>query len=104
MLQMVIANRLRDGAVVFLGAGDEWRPWIGDGRVIEEADEARGALEVAMRHEAENIVVEPSLIEVEIDAAGLPRPVAVREAIRAFGPTIGSEHINAEPAAGRPSA
>ncbi|MGB7214521.1 MAG: DUF2849 domain-containing protein [Gammaproteobacteria bacterium] len=88
MQQMVIANRLADGAVVFLAAGDRWCTWIGDGRVLDEA-EAELALATARRHEAENLVVEPSLIEVTVGDDGVPRPVAIREHIRAFGPTVG---------------
>src|SRR5690606_28840328 len=89
MQQMVIANRLADGFIVFLGPGDAWQRRIGDGRLLENEAEAAGALEVAKRHEAENVVVEPTLIEVVVDEAGAPRPVEIREAIRAFGPTIG---------------
>jgi len=88
MQQMVIANRLADGFVVFLGAGDSWHRSISEGRVFEDADEAQAALATAKRHEAENVVVEPTLIEVTVDDAGQPRPVEIREAIRAFGPTI----------------
>jgi hypothetical protein len=89
MQQMVIANRLADGFVVFLGASDAWHRRIGDGRVLQGEAEAEAALEVAKRHEAENVVVEPTLIEVTVDEAGEPHPVEIREAIRAFGPTIG---------------
>jgi|SRR5690606_21751465 len=87
MKQMVIANRLADGFVVFLGAGESWRRSIAEGQVLEDAAEAEAALATAKRHEAENIVVEPTLIEVTVDDAGMPRPVEIREAIRAFGPT-----------------
>lgn len=88
MKRMVIANRLADGFVVFLGEGGTWHQWIGDGRVLEDDAEADEALATAKRHEAENLVVEPALIDVTVDEAGLPRPVEIREAIRAFGPTI----------------
>ena len=87
MLQMIIANRLRDGAIVFLAANEDWEPAIGAGAVIEtEADAAR-LLAVAKRHETECRVIDPQLIEVEIKD-GKPRPTAIREAIRAFGPTV----------------
>lgn len=89
MQQMVIANRLADGFVVFLGAGDAWHRRIGDGRVLQSEGDAEAALAVAKRHEAENVVVEPTLIDVTVDEAGEPRPVEIREAIRAFGPTTG---------------
>jgi|SRR5690606_23185589 hypothetical protein len=103
MKRMVIANRLKDGFVVFLGDGGTWHQWIGDGRVWQTDAEADDALAIAKRHEAENLIVEPTLIEVEVDEAGLPRPVEIREAIRAFGPTIDEPLANKAPStAGRP--
>ena len=87
MPQMIIANRLRDGAVVFLTPAEGWDIAIAAGTVIEtEADAAR-LLAVAKRHESECQVIDPQLIDVEIKD-GQPRPTAIREAIRAFGPTV----------------
>ena len=87
MRQMIIANRLRDGAVVFLASNEGWEPAIAAGAVIEtEADAAR-LLALAKRHETECQVIDPQLIEIEIEG-GSPRPTAIREAIRAFGPTV----------------
>ena len=87
MLQMIIANRLRDGAVVFLGGNEDWEPAIAAAAVIETEAEATRLLALAKRHEGECRVIDPQLIEVEI-AGGKPRPTAIREAIRAFGPTV----------------
>ena len=87
MPQMIIANRLGDGTVVFLTAGRDWVPAIGAGAVIDDPAEADRLLEAAKQDEAANLVVDPNLIEVEI-ADGSPRPTAIREAIRAFGPTV----------------
>jgi hypothetical protein len=87
MPQMIIANRLRDGAVVFLAPGEDWDTAIAAGTVIEtEADAAR-LLAVAKRHESDCQVIDPQLIDVEIKN-GKPHPTAIREAIRAFGPTV----------------
>lgn len=87
MPQMIIANRLRDGAVVFLAPGEGWELEIAAGTVIDDQEEATRLLAVAKRHEDECRVVEPTLIDVEIKD-GKPRPTAIREAIRAFGPTV----------------
>ena len=87
MPQMIIANRLKDGAVVFLAAGERWVPKIGDGLVIEDEAERARLFAAAKVHEAKCLVVDPNLIDVVVDAAG-PKPVAIREAIRAFGPTV----------------
>jgi len=87
MPQMIIANRLTDGVVVFLDPRENWDPSIGAGAVIEGDTEAERLVAVAERHVAECRVIDPTLIEVEI-ANGQPRPTAMREAIRAFGPTV----------------
>jgi len=87
MPQMIIANRLRDGAVVFLAPGEAWEPSIAAGALIDDAAEATRLMAVAKRHEEECQVIDPQLIEVEI-ADGARRPTAIREAIRAFGPTV----------------
>lgn len=87
MPQMIIANRLNDGIVVFLAADERWVPRIGDGLVIEGEAEQQRLLATAKTHEAQCLVVDPNLIEVVVEPAG-PKPKAIREAIRAFGPTI----------------
>jgi hypothetical protein len=87
MPQMIIANRLRDGVVVFLAPSDGWDPAIGAGRLIDDEADAARLLAIAKRHEAECQVIDPQLIDVEIKD-GKPRPTAIREAIRAFGPTV----------------
>lgn len=87
MAQMIIANRLRDGLVVFLAPGEAWELAIAAGTVIAEDAEAARLLAVAKRHESECRIIDPVLIDVEIKD-GKPRPTAIREAIRAFGPTV----------------
>jgi sulfite reductase (NADPH) hemoprotein beta-component len=84
---MIIANRLNDGIVVFLAAGERWVPRIADGIVIEGESERERLFAAAKAHEAQSLVVDPNLIEVVVGPTG-PKPVAIREAIRAFGPTI----------------
>lgn len=87
MLQMIIANRLNDGLVVFLASGERWVTAIDAGAAIDDDAEAQRLLGVARQHVARCLVVDPNLIEVtRID--GRLRPVAIREAIRAFGPTV----------------
>ena len=94
MPQMIIANRLRDGAVVFLASGESWEPAIAAGAVIESEADATRLMALAKRHEAECQVIDPQLIEVEIEG-GKPRPTAIREAIRAFGPTVRTDVMEA---------
>lgn len=87
MPQMIIANRLTDGVVVFLTASEGWAPAIADGLVIEAEDDQQRYLAMAQDHEARCLVIDPTLIDVVVDA-GRPRPTSIREAIRAFGPTV----------------
>jgi len=87
MPQMIIANRLTDGVVVFLAPGDAWVAQIDAGRVIDDEAEAQRLFAAAKQHEEQCIVIDPTLIEVEVED-GHSRPVAIREAIRAFGPTV----------------
>ena len=72
---------------MFLAPNDNWDMAIAAGTVIDtEADAAR-LMAVAKQHELHCQVIDPQLIEVEVKD-GKPRPTAIREAIRAFGPTI----------------
>lgn len=93
MDQVVIANRLSDGLVVFLAAepGSTRGVWM---LHLDEAslarDEVRAeqilALGLASAHERHE-VIDPYLIEVEQTASGL-RPTRYRELIRCLGPTV----------------
>jgi hypothetical protein len=87
MPQMIIANRLVDGAVVFLAAGDGWTPSIADGVLIDDEAEAQRLLGAAKQLEARSPVIDPQVIQVKVDD-GAVRPIEIRELIRAFGPTV----------------
>jgi len=87
MPQMIIANRLIDGAVVFLDRGETWTTAIGAGVVIDDDAEAQRLLGVAKQLEARCQVIDPLLIQVKVDN-GKVRPTEIREVIRAFGPTV----------------
>jgi hypothetical protein len=87
VVQMIIANRLTDGLVVFYTDAGGWSVAIADGVVIEDEAEAARMLAAAKIDEDRCLVVDPNLIDVSVDG-GSPRPVAIREAIRAFGPTV----------------
>jgi hypothetical protein len=86
MAQSIIANRLSDGLVVFYVAPGRWTQAVDLAAVFESAEPAQESLELARADEAACLVIDPNLIEVEA-ADGHVRPTAIREAIRAFGPT-----------------
>ena len=92
---MIIANRLVDGVVVFLGDRQNWVDAIEDGVVIDDEADQERLLSLAKTDEENCIVIDPYLIEVTIEA-GLRRPTIYREAIRAFGPTVRTEILESD--------
>jgi len=87
-MNVIIANNLADGLVVFQTAGG-WTLDIDQAEVLEAKEAAAEALERAMQDAARNLVVEPTAIEVRREGAHLV-PVKLRERIRAEGPTTGN--------------
>ena len=96
---MIIANRLVDGAVVFLAPDEQWVTAIDSGTVIEDETEAQRLHGIAKQHESRCLVIDPLLIQVKVDN-GRVRPTEIREVIRAFGPTVRTDVSDVgEPAA-----
>lgn len=87
-MQMIIANRLLDGRVVFMDNAGGWVNEIADGLLLAGKQDAAQRLLTAQQAVEHNTVVDPYLIDVSADG-GRPRPVLVRERIRAFGPSVG---------------
>jgi hypothetical protein len=88
-LTVLTANRLGDGRVVYLAKDDEWTTRLDAALLVRSDDEAERAELAGARAEAERVVVEPYLIDVEFIEDGV-RPARLRERIRAEGPTTGS--------------
>ena len=86
MPQSIIANRLTDGLVVFFVEPGRWAEQVDSAGVFEAGAAAQQQLVLARADEAACLVIDPNLIDVEV-ADGRVRPTAIREAIRAFGPT-----------------
>jgi len=87
MPQVVIANRLRDGVVVFLGTDGRWLETLADCPASESEEASSALAETAEQAVQNQEVVGPELIEVQLEGGTLV-PVKRREAIRAKGPTI----------------
>jgi hypothetical protein len=96
MPQMIIANRLVDGRVVFLAPGEQWDTAIAAGAVIDDDEEAQRLLEVAKQDQERCVVIDPMLIQVRVED-GQVRPTEIREVIRAFGPTIRTDAEDTAP-------
>ena len=92
--QMVTANRLVDGVVVYLTAGHDWSEHFVEGALWADKERAEGALQASERAVEARLIVGPYLIDVATTEAG-PQPTSARERIRAthlptFEPEVGS--------------
>ncbi|MCL8384766.1 DUF2849 domain-containing protein [Xanthobacter aminoxidans] len=83
---VVTANRLADGAVVWLSATGGWTDRIGTAAVGATSDEVLRLLDIA--HGDENTAVGAYPAPVRIGADGTIEPANLRERIRAGGPTV----------------
>jgi hypothetical protein len=87
-MKAVTANRLSDGHPVYRTAGGAWTDVIEEAETFEDQAAAEDALNAARAQET--VVVSAYLITV--DAPGKPNArEAVRENIRAHGPTVRSD-------------
>ena len=87
MAQVITANRLTDGVVVFLAADGRWSDRLDHAAVYPDKSAAASGLDVGRAAEAANLIVDLNAIDVTIQA-GCIVPIKLREAIRARGPTI----------------
>src|ERR1700721_4590154 len=87
MPDIITANRLTDGVVVFQTIDDSWTEDFVRAAVLSDSQATAIALARAKQDEANNIVVDPYAIVVE-ERNGHLTPKALREAIRATGPPI----------------
>jgi Protein of unknown function (DUF2849) len=87
MPDVITANRLADGVVVFQTADQGWSEDFNRAAVCRDAAATAAALARAKEDEQANLVVEPYAVPVD-ERNGHVAPKALREAIRAAGPTI----------------
>jgi len=86
-LDLVSANRLTDGHVVYLSRNGGWSESITDGRTAATEEESSTLLADAERAVTAGIIVSPYLISIA-DDGGTFVPLHFRERIRLFGPKI----------------
>jgi hypothetical protein len=84
-LHAITANRLRDGVVVFLGAGGAWVESFAEAALLTEAATALAAAKA--QAERDQFGVDLYAFEVEIEN-GAALPVKMRERIRTLGPSV----------------
>lgn len=90
-MQIVTANRLRDGRVVFRDAAGGWVEAIADAALLAP-DAAATAVAASAADVAARRIVDPYAIDVVTTPEGVT-PKTTRERIRAGGPTSGSEAL-----------
>ncbi len=88
MAQVLTANRLIDGTVVYWHAG-QWVESLSEADVFDSEAAGNAALAEAQPSVAANVVVATYLFDVRVD--GGIAPVKEREIIRAAGPSIHAE-------------
>ena len=103
MPDVITANRLTDGVVVFQTADASWSEDFNRAAVSPDPQATASALARAKQDEANNIVVDPYAVAVE-ERNGHMAPKALREAIRAAGPTnrrdLGKQALGLAPRSG----
>ena len=92
--QIITANRLADGAVVYFTTAKNWSVSFTDGAIWNDQASAEAALIESKESVKARIVVEPYLFDVAVTESG-PKPISARERIRAahkptFEPDQGS--------------
>lgn len=87
MLQIVTANRLADGFVVYRTPAGQWSERLADAASVQDEAAAAAILALAVADAERAIVIAPYMIEVQL-VDGHTEAVSLREKIRATGPTI----------------
>lgn len=85
-MKVITANRLLDGDVVWLGAGNAWVERITMAEVFEGKDAVAGVLATGAAAEKNQEVVGVYDMDVTLEN-GVITPKRLREKIRAAGPT-----------------
>jgi hypothetical protein len=86
-VHVLTANRLGDGAVVFLDSDGVWVTGLEGAAVARSPEETRDLETRGAFDLARNLVVEPYLVEMR-EAAGALMPVRQRERVRLGGPSM----------------
>ena len=87
MHQVLTANRLIDGEVVYLARGGAWVTHFLGALVFDNKADAEASLEIGLQAERDQKVVHAYLFDVKRND-GTVKPVKQREIIRAAGPTV----------------
>jgi hypothetical protein len=87
MPSVISANRLEDGAVVYLADEGNWADTLAAAKLLATKPEVTAGLEAAHRAVESNLVLDPLAVEVSEVPTGW-RPMSLRNTIRAAGPSV----------------
>lgn len=87
MVQVLTANRLHDGEVVYLARDGAWVERIELAQVLASKAEGELSLKAGAQAEVDLKIVHAYLFDVLVNGASV-KPVKMREIIRAAGPTV----------------
>lgn len=93
--KVITANRLSDGAVVYLTREGRWSDAFDDAFASSDTAVIRNFESAAAAAVADRLIVGPYLFPVERDDRVGLRPVSQREWIRSLGPTVGTDLLDA---------
>jgi len=86
MSEVISANRLADGIVVFFAGAGLWSAHLAEAVRYATKEDADDALKLAKQDEANNLIVDP--FKVAIKGEGSDESLSLRNKIRAEGPTV----------------
>lgn len=89
LVEIITANRLRDGAVVYWKQ-DGWTGTLAEAELFSDKDASAAALTKALERVKAGEVVNPYRFEARLDHT-IAVPVKERELIRASGPSVHPE-------------
>lgn len=85
--KMLTANRLSDGAVIYLTAAGTWTEALPEGAVLDTTEAEAMAEAAGQKAQTDLHLVGAYLMDVKLQR-GVPAPVKMRESIRAAGPSV----------------
>lgn len=85
--QMIVANLLLDGRVVFMRADGSWSPVAGDAATAEEDADVEALAALAQKSAAANEVLSVEVVEATT-RDGKPFPAHMKFAMQAKGPSV----------------
>ena len=89
-IQVMTANRLSDGVVLYLAQDDQWVEQLAAARFAKTHGAVEQLQVIADAAVHDCLVIGPYLFAVEAFDGGF-RPISQREHIRALGPTVGTD-------------